>query len=337
MAGLMKEEEIVDIFEGIEITWYFDCRKEEDGGNEYFELRFEGKYREKVFNEYLDHVIRTYKAMTKENKFLRIYSRKSYCGWSWIDFQHAATFDTLAMDNELKKVIMDDLDRFLARKTTTRKLAGLETWLFIVWPPWNWEIKPNCCHANYLNYNVYDLELANISSDSDLRSAMLHVDRKSIIVIEDIDCNSGVHGRSKSDNSESHSKNVRFTLLSLLNCFDGLWSSCAEERIIVFTTNHKEDLDPALLRPGWMDVRIHMSYCTIEGFRVLVSNYLGLKDHILFEEIDGLIRCVEVTPASLAEKLMKNDADVALGEVLNFLKQKRLEKDKNEEAEEEYC
>ncbi|KAJ0796060.1 putative P-loop containing nucleoside triphosphate hydrolase [Helianthus annuus] len=29
---------------------------------------------------------------------------------------------------------------------------------------------------------------------------------------------------------------------------------------IVFTTNHKEKLDPALLRPGRMDVHINMSY-----------------------------------------------------------------------------
>ncbi|KAF2312334.1 hypothetical protein GH714_034285 [Hevea brasiliensis] len=222
MAGLVNGEEIVDIYEGIEITWYFDCRKDEDGGDEYFELSFEDKYREKVFNEYLDHVIRTYKAMTKEKRVLRIYSRDCN-GWDWIEFQHAATFDTLAMDYELKRAITDDLDR------------------------------------------------------------------KSIIVIEDIDCNSGVHDRSKSDNSDPiipimsgsvhilfhmhqlitsffihKQENVniirdainfpfsdeQFTLSALLNCIDGLWSSCAEERIIAFTTNHKEVLDPALLRPG---------------------------------------------------------------------------------------
>ncbi|KAJ6367141.1 hypothetical protein OIU77_003506 [Salix suchowensis] len=61
---------------------------------------------------------------------------------------------------------------------------------------------------------------------------------------------------------------IHMTVLSgLLNFIDGLWSSCGDERIIVFTTGHKENPDPALLRPGRMDMHIHMSYCTPrEGF-----------------------------------------------------------------------
>ena len=64
----------------------------------------------------------------------------------------------------------------------------------------------------------------------------------------------------------------QFTLSGLLNIIDGLWSSCGDERIIVFTTNHKDPLDPALLRPGRMDMHLHMSYCTMDGFKLLASN-----------------------------------------------------------------
>lgn len=86
----------------------------------------------------------------------------------------------------------------------------------------------------------------------------------------------------------------------MLNFIDGLWSSCGGERIIVFTTNHKNRLDPALLRPGRMDMHIHMSYCNPSGFMILVSNYLGINDHNLFPEIDELLTKVEVTPAKMA-------------------------------------
>lgn len=129
----------------------------------------------------------------------------------------------------------------------------------------------------------------------------------------------------------------QITLSALLNCIDGLWSSCGEERIIVFTTNHKDVLDPALLRPGRMDMHIELSYCTPQGFRILASNYLGIKDHQLFEEIDEFLPIVEATPASLAQELMmSDDPDVSLREVINFLKQKKIEKEKkeNETAEE---
>ena len=124
-------------------------------------------------------------------------------------------------------------------------------------------------------------------------------------------------------------KNVQFTLSGLLNFIDGLWSSCGDERI-VFTTNHKEKLDPALLRPGQMDVDIHLSYCTPSGFRTLASNYLGIHEtntHHLCGEIEDLIESADVTPAVVAEALMKSDdADVVLEGLVKFFKEKNVEK-----------
>ncbi|GAV85829.1 AAA domain-containing protein, partial [Cephalotus follicularis] len=111
----------------------------------------------------------------------------------------------------------------------------------------------------------------------------------------------------------------------LLNFIDGLWSSCGAEKIIVFTTNHKDRLDPALLRPGRMDMHIHMSYCTPGGFKTLASNYLGVISHNLLPHIDGLLREVEATPAEIAEELMKSeDPDIALtGGLISFLQSKK--------------
>ena len=112
-----------------------------------------------------------------------------------------------------------------------------------------------------------------------------------------------------------------------MNVIDGLWSSCEEERIIVFTTNHKEKLDPALLRPGRMDVHVHLSYCTIDGFKVLASNYLNIKgDHQLYREIEGLLKNVEVTPAEIAEELLKRDdldVSLSLSGLVEFLVEKK--------------
>ena len=76
----------------------------------------------------------------------------------------------------------------------------------------------------------------------------------------------------------------------------------------MFTTNHKEKLDPALLRPGRIDVHVHMSYLTMGGFKQLVSNYLGINgDHQLYGPIESLLENVEVTPAEIAEELLKSD------------------------------
>ena len=111
----------------------------------------------------------------------------------------------------------------------------------------------------------------------------------------------------------------------LLNIIDGLWSSCGDERIIVFTTNHKDKLDPALLRPGCMDVHIPMLYCTMDGFKLLVSNYLNIEgDHQLYRQIEGLLETVRVNPAEIAEELLKgDDLDESLRGLVVFLEEKK--------------
>lgn len=117
---------------------------------------------------------------------------------------------------------------------------------------------------------------------------------------------------------------VQITLSGLLNFIDGLWSSCGDQRIIVFTTNHKDRLDPALLRPGRMDLHIHMSYCTFSGFKTLARNYLGLaREHPSFVEIEELLESVQATPAEIAGELMKSrDPEIALRGLVEFLRGK---------------
>ncbi|KDP30892.1 hypothetical protein JCGZ_15501 [Jatropha curcas] len=344
-AALVEGQKVVDVYEGTEITWQFAKQENDDRSNNdkfynkgYFKLNFEDQYREKIFNGYLNHVSDTSKAMTKGEKVLKLYTRSRGC-WNSTDFRHPSTFDALAMDHNLKKSIIDDIDRFLARKDYYKRIGKAWKRGYLLYgPPGTGKSSLIAAMANYLKFDVYDLELAHITSDADLRKTMLDIHRKSITVIEDIDCNSTAHNRSrsKSDDCDESIYDKQFSLSSLLNCIDGLWSSCGEERIIVFTTNRKEVLDPALLRPGRMDMHVHMSYCTSEGFRVLVYNYLGIKEHKLLEEIDGLIQSAEATPASLAEELLKSDdPDVALGEVLNFLKQQKIKKDNEDKIVEE--
>ena len=73
-----------------------------------------------------------------------------------------------------------------------------------------------------------------------------------------------------------------------------------------------------------MDVHIHMSYCSISGFKTLASNYLQLKWHPLFRDIEELLEKVEATPAEVAGELMKSDrVEVALHGLIKFLQSKK--------------
>ncbi|CBI34993.3 unnamed protein product, partial [Vitis vinifera] len=169
--------------------------------------------------------------------------------------------------------------------------------------------------ANLLNYDIYDLELTSVKDNTELRKLLIETTSKSILVIEDIDCSldlTGQRKKKKEKEEEDEDKESKVTLSGLLNFIDGLWSACGEERLIVFTTNHVEKLDPALIRRGRMDKHIELSYCCFEAFKVLAKNYLDLDSHHLFASIRRLLEETNMTPADVAENLMPKSITLKL-------------------------
>ncbi|XP_059670817.1 AAA-ATPase At2g18193-like [Cornus florida] len=328
-----KNEEVVDEFQNFQLKWKFVVIEPNNMYNEkhFFELVFHKKYKEKVLNEYLPFVLSKSKEIRDNDRVVKLYTRDCPYDdddggsgvWGSIHLEHPSTFETLAMDSEMKMAIIDDLERFVKRKEFYKKVGKAWKRGYLLYgPPGTGKSSLIAAMANYLKFDIYDLELTSLYSNSELRRILVSTTNRSIIVIEDIDCSVEMQDRELGNDVP----NTKLTLSGLLNFIDGLWSSCGDERIIIFTTNHKDRLDPALLRPGRMDMHIHMSYCTIQGFKLLASNYLGINDqHRLFGEIENLIENVEVTPAEVAEELMKSeDTDAALGGVVTFLKHKQI-------------
>ncbi|XVE82566.1 hypothetical protein DITRI_Ditri16bG0015800 [Diplodiscus trichospermus] len=346
--GLEEGEKIVDFFEGVELKWRFVGAVEEKrsknpndefapGGAEKrsFQLSFHKKHKDTVLGSFVPSILEKAKAIKNEQRVLKMFTLNMRGGkmWDSINFEHPANFETLAMEPELKNAVMEDLNRFVKRREFYKRVGRAWKRGYLLYgPPGTGKSSLVAAMANYLKFDIYDLQLANIWRDSDLRNLLLSTGNKSILVIEDIDCsvdNLLVRRREEwpEDGRKQSDHHLQFTLSGLLNFIDGLWSSCGDERIIIFTTNHKDKLDPALLRPGRMDMHIHMSYCTPHGFKLLASNYLGIHGyHLLFDEIEGLLNNTEVTPAQVAEEFMKSeDADIALEGLLKLLKRKKLE------------
>lgn len=189
---------------------------------------------------------------------------------------------------------------------------------------------------------------------------MIETSGKSIIVIEDIDCSLDLTGQRKQKKEEEEddedeispiekqmkkekgeNTGSKVTLSGLLNFIDGLWSACGGERIIVFTTNFIDKLDPALIRKGRMDKHIEMSYCGFEAFKVLAMNYLYAEEEgELFQEIKRLLEVekIKMTPANVGENLlMKTEheaKETCLKRLIVALKEEKEEAKKRVEEEE---
>lgn len=86
----------------------------------------------------------------------------------------------------------------------------------------------------------------NLNDDS-LNTLLNSTEVNSIILLEDIDAI--FQGRESVQEKRDGGQSVTFS--GLLNALDGVRSQ--EGRILIMTTNHKDKLDPALLRPGRAD------------------------------------------------------------------------------------
>jgi SpoVK/Ycf46/Vps4 family AAA+-type ATPase len=61
------------------------------------------------------------------------------------------------------------------------------------------------------------------------------------------------------------------TFSGLLNALDGVRSQ--EGRILMMTTNHREKLDPALLRPGRADMHVELNYASEKQMKGLFKKF----------------------------------------------------------------
>eukprot|EP00268_Persea_americana_P047351 TRINITY_DN4928_c0_g3_i1.p1 TRINITY_DN4928_c0_g3~~TRINITY_DN4928_c0_g3_i1.p1 ORF type:complete len:530 (+),score=99.82 TRINITY_DN4928_c0_g3_i1:153-1592(+) len=333
-------EQVTEEFEGVKLWWssnkriprsqtisFYPAQDE----HRYFTLTFHHRDRRLVMDSYLAHVMEEGKAIAVRNRQRKLYTNnpsQNWSGykknaWSHVVFEHPATFEKLAMDPEKKEEIIDDLEAFKNGKDYYEKIGKAWKRGYLLYgPPGTGKSTMISAMANFLDYDVYDLELTAVKNNTELKKLFIETTNKSIIVVEDIDCSLDLTGKRKKEEkpkekeeeeeekkkllsgAEKEEHGGKVTLSGLLNFIDGLWSACGGERLIIFTTNHVEKLDPALIRRGRMDKHIELSYCSFEGFKVFAKNYLDLESHPLFERIRLMMEITKITPADVAENLM---------------------------------
>ncbi|KAG6522344.1 AAA-ATPase At2g46620-like [Zingiber officinale] len=313
----------VDSFLGARVAWT-NAPAAASGGAPRFVLRLRRQDRTRVLRPYLQHV----ESVADDLELRRRDVRLHICSggnprWRSLPFTHPATIDTMAMDEDLKMRVRADMESFLKGRDYYHRLGRVWRRSYLLYgPPGTGKSTFVAAMAKFLCYDIYDVDLSHVSAagdadGADLKGLLLSTTPRSIILVEDLDRH--LKGKGVGEEGES------LQLTRILNFMDGIFSCCGEERVMVFTMNSDAGgMEPAVLRPGRLDVHIHFPLCDFAAFKTLASSYLGLKDHKLYQQVEEVFQSgVRISPAEVGEIMIANRASPsrALKSVINTLQQ----------------
>ena len=228
--------------------------------------------------------------------------------WYEEDFTSNKSWDTLFCTN--KALIKNKLDFFLNNKEWYRS-RGIP-WTFGVMsygPPGCVKTSLEKVFLNYLGRHGIQIQLGDNNTYDDIRQIFyspyinnkyIPIDKR-VYIIPDIDAMGKVLLKRKLEeekenitketvtkmnaeellmklNKTKKSCNYPSNYISLsqiLNLLDGIVEM--DGRILIACTNHKEKLDPALIRPGRIDCIVELGHCTQNMLKEILENFYEEK------------------------------------------------------------
>ncbi|KAJ5521019.1 ATPase AAA-type core [Penicillium fimorum] len=214
---------------------------------------------------------------------------------------------TVILDQEQKHDFLDDIKEYLHPRTrrwyTNRGIPYRRGYL-LYGPPGTGKTSLCFAAAGLLGLKLYVLDLNSTAlNEESLSSLFSELPRRCIILLEDVD-SAGItktrappststptsdtptndvtpkEGTTEADSTatkEEENKKGGITLSALLNVIDGVAAS--EGRILIMTTNHVDKLDPALLRPGRVDMKIVFGYTSEADIKELFTSIYSTMDN----------------------------------------------------------
>ncbi|KZO95672.1 P-loop containing nucleoside triphosphate hydrolase protein [Calocera viscosa TUFC12733] len=244
---------------------------------------------------------------------IQIYFADSHGSFRWTDSRHKRPMSSIVLEDETKNMLMNDCRDFLRPESekwyADRGIPYRRGYL--LWGvPGSGKTSSIHAIAGELDLDIYVITLSSSwINDATLTSLMGRVPARCILLLEDLDAaftrsttrgkkDNGVprdqqqqqqqstllldansmpyssthmHHHTLNGHNQGLSDTNTLSLSGLLNSLDGVAAS--EGRLLFATTNHITRLDPALSRPGRMDVWIEFRNATKWQMESLFMNF----------------------------------------------------------------
>ena len=224
---------------------------------------------EELFTEAHEHASKAHEGKTT------IYNS---WGTEWRPFGHPRRkrpLESVILDEGVKERIVDDVQDFLGTGQWyhDRGIPYRRGYL-LYGPPGTGKSSFIQALAGELDYDIAILNLSERGlTDDRLNHLLTIVPNRTLVLLEDVDA-AFANRRVQSDADGYRGANVTFS--GLLNALDGVAS--AEERVLFLTTNHVDRLDPALVRPGRVDMTVRLGALTRYQVGCLWDRFYGELD-----------------------------------------------------------
>jgi mitochondrial chaperone BCS1 len=201
-------------------------------------------------------------AKEREKKAIKLYTA-SNTYWANAGERPFRFLSSLVYDENIGTMLLSDTQKFLTEKTWYQEMGiPWRRGYLLYGPPGNGKTSLAFALASELKFDVYILNLASGLSDDNVQGLMSRVPEGGIVVLEEVD--EVFNGTKKANRSGvSHT--------GLLNALDGI--SSREGRIVIMTTNYKERISPALIRPGRADVHLYVGNATQTQVRKMFERF----------------------------------------------------------------
>ena len=216
--------------------------------------------------------------------------------WQLADTKPLRKLESVVLDEGVTRRLLDDVHGFFGRRDSYAELGipWRRGYLFYG-PPGTGKTSVAFALAAELKLKLCTLSLTNPKlNDHTLADLLQRTPARSLILLEDIDA--FFTARQKLD------ARIEVSFSGLLNALDGVGAQ--EGRIVVLTTNHREALDPALIRPGRIDVEIRLGNATPAQLRSLFLRFhpqaTAAAEQAAKDYTDGCLSPAQIQQALLA-------------------------------------